>query len=140
MAGIHFLFEDFKNLIDLNIGLFERIDDNSTESFTIVHCDFYDIKSDSLQEAVENIFRTTDSIVNYKSDYFFILPYTDKIGANKVKKMIQEFYERNLDFCMVSYPKDGENSQTLLEELRVVASSKYKNDLRCLDSFITYGF
>ncbi|MCK4737943.1 MAG: hypothetical protein KAT10_05215 [Sulfurimonas sp.] len=138
MAGIHFGFNNFKQLLDLNIGIADRLDENRSESFTLLYCDFSTVKEDIINSSLEQVLRTSDSIVNYESDYFFVLPYTDKYGANIVKGMFDEFFARDLDFYVVSYPKDGEKPQQLFEELRDVVSTTYKNDLRCLDQFIHY--
>ena len=42
MAGVHFSFDNFEQLIDLNIGIADRLDENRAESFTILYCDFSD--------------------------------------------------------------------------------------------------
>ena len=138
MAGIHFGFDNFKQLLDLNIGISDRLDENRSESFTLLYCDFSTVNEDVINNSLEQILRTSDSIVNDKSDYFFVLPYTDKYGANIVKGMFSEFFVKDLDSYVVSYPKDGEKPQQLFEELRDVVSTTYKNDLRCLDQFIHY--
>lgn len=91
-----------------------------------------------LKSSLEQILRNSDSIVNSGTDYFFVLPYTDKYGADIVKRMFCEFFARDLDSFMVSYPKDGDKPQQLLEELRDIVSATYKNDLKCLDKFIHY--
>ncbi|MDQ1263269.1 MAG: hypothetical protein QG559_270 [Campylobacterota bacterium] len=134
MAGVHFLYEDFKKLLDLTIGLAERLDENRAESFTLLYCDFSKVLADVIQDSLHDILRNSDSIVNLGSDYFFVLPYTDKYGAGIVKKMFEEFFTEELNTAMVAYPRDGESSKMLLEELRNISL----NDLKCLDRFITY--
>lgn len=138
MAGVHFAFDDFKQLLDLSIGIAQRLDESRAESFTLLYCDFSTVSEDVIQNSLQQVLRNSDSIVNDKSDYFFVLPYTDKYGADIVKNMFVEFFARDLDSCMVSYPKDGEKSEALIEELREIVSVTYKNDLRCLDSFNPY--
>lgn len=138
MAGVQFTFDNFKQLLDLSIGLVQRLDENRAESFTLLYCDFSAVKQSDISSSLEQILRNSDSISNSKSDYFFILPYTDKYGAGIVKNMFSEFFAKDLKHCMVSYPIDGETSQALIEELKNLAGAKYKNDLRCLDSFNPY--
>lgn len=138
MAGVQFTFDNFKQLLDLSIGLVQRLDENRAESFTLLYCDFSAVKQSDISSSLEQILRNSDSISNSKSDYFFILPYTDKYGAGIVKNMFSEFFAKDLKHCMVSYPIDGETSRTLIEELKNLAGAKYKNDLRCLDSFNPY--
>lgn len=138
MAGIHFGFDNFQQLIELNIGISERLDENRSESFTLLYCDFSTVDKEVIDSSLEQVLRTSDSIANSGSDYFFVLPYTDKYGAEIVKSMFSEFFARDLDSHIVSYPKDGENPRALFEELRDVVSTTYKNDLSCLDQFIHY--
>ena len=138
MAGVHFGFGNFKQLLDLTIGLSQRLDENRAESFTLLYCDFSAVEQSVIDSSLEQILRTSDAIINSGSDYFFLLPYTDKYGAGIVKEMFVEFFTKDLNFHMVSYPKDGEKSEILIEELRDVVSTNYNNDLRCLDNFNFY--
>lgn len=138
MAGIHFGFDNFKQLLDLNIGIAQRLDENRAESFTLLYCDLSTVKTDVIQSSLEQVLRTSDSMVNSDGDYFFVLPYTDKYGAGTVKDMFEEFFARRLDSYMVSYPRDGETSKDLVEELADIVSATYKNDLACLDGFHLY--
>lgn len=138
MAGVHFGFDNFKQLLDLNIGISERLDENRAESFTVLYCDFSTVAQSVINSSLAEVLRMSDSIVNFDSEYFFVLPYTDKYGAEIVKNMFGEFFARDVDSFMVSYPKDGENTEQLVEELRDIISVKFKNDLSCLDSFNQY--
>ena len=52
--------------------------------------------------------------------------------------MFSEFFAKDLNSCVVSYPIDGEKSEALIEELKNLAGAKYKNDLTCLNSFNPY--
>ncbi|WP_310441172.1 hypothetical protein [Sulfurimonas sp.] len=138
MAGIYFGFDNFRQLLDLSIGLAQRLDENRAESFTLLYCDFSTVKQSVIDSSLEQILRNSDSIVSNESDYFFVLPYTDKYGANIVKNMFVEFFAKDLNSFMVSYPVDGEKSAVLISELRDIVSATYQNDLRCLDSFNLY--
>jgi len=136
MAGIHFSFDNFQQLLDLNIGMAERLDENRSESFTLLYCDFSSIPSDIINMSLQQIMRNSDSISNHENDYFFILHYTDKYGANIVKKMFEEFFAKTIESFMVSYPVDGETSKALLEDLQDIVSAGYDNDLQCLNPYI----
>jgi ubiquinone/menaquinone biosynthesis C-methylase UbiE len=138
MAGIHFGFDNFKQLLDLSIGVAQRLDESRAESFTLLYCDFSIVNKDVIDASLEQVLRTSDSIVNSDGDYFFVLPYTDKYGAAIVKGMFDEFFAKNLDSYMVSYPIDGEHSKALVEELADIVSATYKNDLACLDIIVDY--
>jgi hypothetical protein len=135
MAGVHFGFDNFKQLLDLTIGLTQRVDENRAESFTLLYCDFSNFEKSVIDSSLEQILRTSDAIVNSGTDYFLILPYTDKYGTNIVRNMFCEFFGIDLKSCVVSYPVDGENSELLIEELMEIAEKKYNNSLRCLSEF-----
>jgi len=135
MAGIHFTFDNFKQLLHLNIGISDRLDENRAESFTLLYCDFADIDPSVIDASLKEILRSSDSIINHESDYFFVLPYTDKYGADIVKKMFDEFFAKYLGAFMLAYPADGESPQELLSSMQDSTSTFLKKDLHCLDVF-----
>ena len=135
MAGIHFSFENFKQLMELNIGISDRLDENRAESFTLLYCDFDGVPQDVVDSSLSDILRTSDSIVNEGSDYFFVLPYTDKYGAEIVKKMFDEFFAKFLNSFLLSYPADGETPAEIFGTMQDSVSTFYKQDLHCLDRF-----
>ena len=135
MAGIHFSFDNFKQLMDLNIGISERLDENRAESFTLLYCDFSGIDEDIIDASLMDILRASDSIVNHEGDYFFVLPYTDKYGAEIVKKMFDEFFAKFLNSFLLSYPADGEKAEEIFGTMQDSVSLFYKQDLECLDRF-----
>ena len=135
MAGIHFSFDNFKQLMQLNIGISERLDENRAESFTLLYCNFKDINHELIEDSLLNILRTSDSIVNFEGNYFFVLPYTDKYGAEIVKKMFDEFFETYLESFLLSYPVDGGTAEEIFSTMQDSVSTFYKKDLHCLDRF-----
>ena len=135
MAGIHFSFDNFEQLLALNIGLSERLDENRAESFTLLYCDFGSLSDEVVQTALESSLRNSDSVVNHEGNYFFVLPYTDKYGAEIVKNMFDEFFDTFLPSFLVSYPVDGESPKVLLETMQDSVSVLLKKDLHCLDRF-----
>ena len=134
MAGIHFQFEDFKQLLRLNIGIADRLDENRAESFTVLYCDFSSIDDKKIQEVLKEILRTSDTIANHGKDYFFVLPYTDKYGANIVKKLLDDSYEKFLNSFLISYPSDGEAAQEIIDVLQNSVKLFCKKDLDYLDT------
>ncbi len=96
MAGVHFSFDNFRELISLNIGISERLDESRSESFALLYCDFSAIPTQVVNDSLTQILRTSDAIVNHESDFFFVLPYTDKYGAQRVKDMFDEFFAKQL--------------------------------------------
>ncbi len=134
MAGIHFKFQDFKQLLRLNVGISNRLDENRAESFTILYCDFSKISDTKVRNSLEEILRSSDSIANYESDYFFVLPYTDKYGAEIVKKLFDEFFNDFVNSFVISYPVDGEDADELIEVLQNSVKMFCKKNLDYLDS------
>ena len=135
MAGVHFSFDNFKHLMDLNIGISDRLDENRAESFTLLYCNFSGIEQNVVDASLLEILRSSDSIANHEDDYFFVLPYTDKYGADIVKRMFDDFFAKYLDSFLLSYPADGETSKNILQNLQDSVSTFYKKELHCLDRF-----
>lgn len=133
MAGIHFQFADFKQLLRLNIGIAQRLDENRAESFTILYCDFSKTENINILDELSDTLRTSDTIANYRKDYFFVLPYTDKYGAEIVKKQLDEKFGVFLNSFLISYPVDGESADELIGVLQNRVKHFCKNDLTYLD-------
>ncbi len=133
MAGIHFQFEDFKQLLRLNIGIADRLDENRAESFTILYCDFSGESIEKIEEVLGNILRTSDTIANYENDYFFVLPYTDKYGAEIVKTNFDKSFKKYLNSFLISYPVDGESADEIVAVLQNSVKLFCKNNLDYLD-------
>ncbi len=139
MAGIHFSFDNFEQLIDLNIGIADRLDENRAEHFTILYCDFAGLNLEVVEKSLAKTLRNSDSVVKYVNDYFFVLPYTDQFGAQNVKSMFEAFFDVELPSIMVSYPSDGESAYELLVEIQNTATRALSKDLICLDQFTQKG-
>jgi len=135
MAGIHFSFDNFEQLMALNIGISDRLDENRAESFTLLYCNFEGVPQDVVDAALLEILRASDAIVNHENNYFFVLPYTDKYGGEVVKKMFDEFFAKFLQSFLLSYPIDGETPKALFEAMQDSVGTFFKNDLHCLDRF-----
>ncbi len=135
MAGVHFSFDNLEQLISLSIGIADRLDENRAESFTVLYCDLSMLSDTVIKNSLEQVLRSSDAIVNSEKDYFFVLPYTDKYGAQIVKEMFDEFFGEATEAYAVSYPRDGETSKAILTELQDGVSKGHENDLKCLDRF-----
>ncbi len=134
MAGVNFSFHNFPSVIKLNMGISERLDENRSESFTLLFCDFSDVQMKVIESCLEQILRTSDAIVHDNHHYFFILPYTDKYGATVVKNMFEEFFNTYIRSSTISYPINGETPQELLEALQAKIKKEHKIYLECLDT------
>lgn len=134
MSGVMFSFYNFASLIDLNIGISDRLDENRSESFTLLFCDFSNIPQALVESNLQTLLRTSDSIVHWEHYYFFVMPYTDRYGCGIVKNMIEEIFAKPIPSAMVCYPSDGENPAELFESLHAEAKKLHKIDLDCLYS------
>lgn len=133
MAGIHFQLQDFKQLIRLNIGIADRLDENRAESFTVLYCDLSGIKIDDIRASLKKVLRTSDTIANHSKDYFFVLPYTDKYGANIVKQLLDTEFQKYLNSFLISYPADGDSADEIVDVLQNSVKLFCKKDLTYLD-------
>lgn len=136
MAGVSFSFFNFSALIQLNIGIADRLDENRSESFAILFCDFSKIPEDIIETNLESLLRTSDSIVHFENYYFFVMPYTDRYGTGIVKRMIEELFSASIPSSAVCYPVNGETPLELLESLHAEVKKMHKLDLDCLYSAI----
>jgi hypothetical protein len=135
MAGVHFSFDNFEQLMRLNIGIADRLDENRAESFTLLYCDFSNLDEEVVKNSLEVTLRSSDSIVNHEGDYFFLLPYTDKYGAEIVKTMFDDFFAQYISAFILSYPVDGEHAKAIFENMQDSVATFFKKDLHCLDRF-----
>ena len=110
MAGVKFPFHSFQNLIELNIGVSNRLDENRAESFTVLYCNFSEISQSVVDSSIEQFLRESDSYVHNEGHYFFIFPFTDKYGAMIVRGMFEEFFDAQIEASEVSFPADGETA------------------------------
>jgi len=133
MAGVHFSYDNFKQLLRLSIGIAQRLDENRAESLTILYCDFNTFSQEEIDTSLRDVLRNSDSIVNHDGDHFFVLPYTDKYGAGIVKTQFDDFFGQSLTSFLVSYPVDGEKAEDLLEFLQNSVNRFCKKDLVYLD-------
>ncbi len=133
MAGVHFAYNNFPSLLQLNMGIADRLDDNRAESFTILYCNFQKVKDDLIIESLEKVLRGSDVIVNSDKEYFFILPYTDTYGATIVKNMFEEFFDLYIPSYEVSYPLNGESPEELFQSLQSGIKKSLNTYLECLE-------
>jgi len=133
MAGVHFSYFNFPSLLKLNMGIADRLDENRAESFTVLFCDFSDFDPQVIKESLQSVLRDSDSIVHYKQFYFFVLPYTDKYGAQVVNNMLHDFFAGEYNSTTVSYPADGDTPKELIRELEFNLFQEFKLELDCFE-------
>ena len=133
MDGVHFAYNNFPSLLQLTMGIADRLDYKRAESFTILYCNFQKVEDDLIIESLEKVLRGSDVIVNSDKEYFFILPYTDKYGATIVKNMFEEFFDLYIPAYEVSYPLNGETPKELFQSLQAGIKKSLNIYLECLD-------
>jgi len=134
MAGVHFNYDSFKQLLRLSIGIAGRLDENRAESLTLLYCDFTDIDDMDVENSLQEVLRNSDSIINKGNDFYFVLPYTDKYGAETVRKMFADFFDKEFTNFVVSYPVDGEDAEELTDFLQNSVKKFCKKDITYLDT------
>jgi len=134
MAGVAFSFYDFSALVELNIGISNRLDENRSESFTILFCDLSHVSKSLIDTNFANLLRTSDSIVHFEHYYFIVMPYTDRYGTKIVQRMIEDLFTTQISFATACYPANGENAPELFESLHAEAKKAHSIDLDCLYS------
>jgi len=141
MAGVTFSYDNFKALLDLNIGMASRLDENRSESFTVLFCDFLGMEEDVINNNLSGLLRSSDSIVSYGGYYFFVMPYTDRHGTGIVKRVFDGAFSTMTRSCVVCYPVNGENSRELFDTLYTEAKKTHHISLDCLyDASVTKNF
>ena len=136
MAGVHFNYDSFKQLLRLSIGIAGRLDENRAESLTVLYCDFTEIDDIDVENSLQEVLRNSDSIVNHGNDFYFVFTYTDKYGAEIVKKMFKDFFDKDFPNMLVSYPVDGENAEELTDFLQNSVKKFCKKDISYLDKLV----
>jgi len=131
--GVPFSFYNFTGLVDLNMGIVERLDDSRLEAFSILYCDFSELDRSKIEVSLEQVLRSSDSYVHNDAHYFFILYQTDKYGATVVANMFEEFFTKYIRHDVVAFPKDGENPQELFDALQASVKKKLNLLIDCLD-------
>ncbi len=136
MAGVMFSFYDFSALVELNIGLADRLNENRSESFAVMFYDFSQVIPETVEPTLSTLLRTSDSLVHFDHSYFVVMPYTDRYGTGVVKNMVDASFGTNVPAVAVCYPADGESALELLEALHAKAKKQFGIDLDCLYSAI----
>ncbi len=131
--GVHFSFYNFTGLIDLQMGIVERLNDSRREAFTILYCDFSNLDKEQIETSVEQVVRSSDAYVHNDGNYFFLLYQTDIYGAQVVAGMLEEFFATKIKHDIVAFPKNADTSQELFDALQASVKKKLDIDLMCLD-------
>ncbi len=118
MSSIMFSKINLANLIDHHIALLERFGIKDEAPFSLIFFSLNDQKEMDNLEIFQRILRRTDALFNHESDYVVMLTGTDWNGATDLLSGIQQFLDQEALDNIVTFPEDGQNSQTLIKKLR----------------------
>ena len=118
MSGIAFSKINLANLIDHHIALLERFGIKDEVPFSLIFFSLEDREEMDSLEMFQRILRRTDAIFNHSNHYVVMLTGTDWNGATEVLSGIQNFLDQEPFDNVVTYPDDGTDSKTLLQQLR----------------------
>jgi hypothetical protein len=114
-----------KSLISHHIALIDRFSSDEFEEFSIIFLKLDNIKDLEIKKMIQVIFRDSDLIFEYESNYIILLPKTGWNGALKLLQELQEFLNQNLKDTIVTYPDDGNNAHELLIKLSKLIKNNY---------------
>ncbi len=134
MSAVMFSFYNLSSLIQLNIGLSDRLNENRSESFAIMFFDFSDVAVADAETKLTPLLRSSDSIVHFDHFFFVVMPYTDRYGAGIVKRIVEDAFGAAIRTSTLCYPANGENALELLEALHADVKKTHGLDLDCLYS------
>ncbi|MDD2383730.1 MAG: hypothetical protein PHN18_06025 [Sulfurospirillaceae bacterium] len=120
MSGITFSKINLANLIDHHIALLERFGLKEESPFSLIFFTLEDKKEIDALEIFQRILRRTDALFNHVNHYVVMLTGTDWNGATELLSGIQDFLDQEAQDNIVTYPDDGENSETLIRKLREI--------------------
>ena len=118
MSGITFSKINLANLIDHHIALLERFGLKDESPFSLIFFSLEDKNEIDSLEIFQKILRKTDALFNHDNHYVVMLTGTDWNGATELLAGIQEFLDQEPQDNIVTYPDDGETSETLMYKLR----------------------
>jgi hypothetical protein len=121
--------ETLKALISHHIALIDRFNSDSFEEFALLFLKMDDYDNMEIKKSIQIIFRDSDIIFEDHQNYIILLPKTNWNGAIELLNGLQEFLNQELQDSIVTYPDDGEDAQTLLNEFKNVVQKAYTIDL-----------
>jgi hypothetical protein len=120
MSSITFSKKNIHALIDHHIALLERFGIKDEAPFSLIYFSLDKKKELDNVEIFKRILRQTDALFKIDKSFVVLLPGTDWNGATEVLAGIQEFLSQEPQDNVVSFPEDGENSETLLKKLETI--------------------
>lgn len=121
--------ETLKALISHHIALIDRFNSDYFEEFALLFLKMDDYDNMEIKKSIQIIFRDSDIIFEDHQNYIILLPKTNWNGAIELLSGLQEFLNQELQDSIVTYPDDGEDAQTLLNEFESVVQKAYGIDL-----------
>ncbi len=115
-------------LISHHIALIKRFEENS-EEFALLFLHLENFDNIEIKKSIQIVFRDTDIIFNHNENFIILLPKTDWNGAYELLNGLQEFLDQELQDSIATYPDDGQDTKTLLNNFKKIVHKCYNIDL-----------
>ncbi len=120
---------DFKNIFPIikhHIALLERYEDKYHRDFSLIFIKSNKKLTEKIISTLSKILRNSDIIFSNNKNIVIFSPGADWNIAYDISKGIKDFYGlKDKDDAIVTYPDDGINSITLLENFSKVIHKNY---------------
>ena len=134
---VEFCFEDLENLIEYEIGKIRRMipfGKLSVLYFSVPSLD----EAEKVYKLLVTVLRESDAIFVKDTNFFLVLPLTDKEGAEFIYTAIEGFFDKKFPKVISCYPLDGENAEELLKQ--IIKNAKFNYEVELNDFFIKENF
>jgi len=119
-----------KSIIDHQIAMINRFDQNSIEEFSLLFIKLDHIMELEIKKMVQIIFRDSDLIFEYENNYIILLPKTNWNNSIKILQGLQEFLSQNYKESIITFPDDGKSTDELLNRFKNLVKKNYNIDLK----------
>jgi len=119
-----------KSIIDHQIAMINRFDQNSIEEFSLLFIKLDHIMELEIKKMVQIIFRDSDLIFEYENNYIILLPKTNWNNSIKILQGLQEFLSQNYKESIITFPDDGKSTNELLNRFKNLVKKNYNIDLK----------
>jgi hypothetical protein len=116
-------------LIAHHIALIERFNSEDFEEFALLFLKLDTYDNIEIKKSIQIIFRDSDIIFEESQNYIILLPKTDWNGAISLLNGLQNFLGQTFKDSIVTYPDDGKEANTLLNEFTKVVHNTYQINL-----------
>ncbi|MDQ1339888.1 MAG: hypothetical protein QG567_1044 [Campylobacterota bacterium] len=125
MAVVMFPIDNFYRFMEREIARILRYDTQKKEKISIVFLKAPEDIRDSIINVLKNNLRKSDVMFEDDGYIFLVLSNTGRMGSLQIDEIMKEFFSRNIDCSIASYPEDGDTLEELLEILKKITEDEY---------------